>query len=44
VDVPALCPADCQVLIKNDDESGFSRIQEVLKAKKRRNAEEGVSV
>ena len=30
VDPDTLCPRDCQILIKNDPETGFARIQDVM--------------
>jgi hypothetical protein len=33
IDPAAVCPLECQVLVKNDPESGFSRIEDVLQAK-----------
>lgn len=34
VEPATLCPADCQVIIKKDPESGFSKIMDVLAARK----------
>lgn len=30
IDTDTLCPKDCQVVVKNDPDSGFARIQDVL--------------
>jgi hypothetical protein len=38
IDTEGLCPKDCQVVIKNDPETGFARITDVLPARPRRSA------
>lgn len=38
IEVDTVCPVDCQVIIKKEPESGFSRIMDVLAARKHPNA------
>lgn len=35
IDTEGLCPKDCQVVIKNDPDSGFARIQDVMGQRRR---------
>lgn len=37
VDPAEICPADCQVIVKKEVDSGFSRIEDVLGARKHPN-------
>ena len=34
INPPDLCPVDCRIVVKNDPESGFARIEDVLGEKK----------
>lgn len=43
IDTDTLCPKDCQVVIKNDADSGFARIQDVLGQRRRAPAKAPVS-
>jgi hypothetical protein len=47
IDPEKICPLPCRVLVKLDPESGFSRIEDVLQAKKAKpdlQVEEGVEL
>lgn len=35
LDTDTLCPRDCQVVVKNDPETGFARIQDVMGVRRR---------
>ena len=35
LDTDSLCPKDCQVVIKNDPDSGFARIEDVMGVRRR---------
>jgi len=49
IDTDTLCPKDCQVVVKNDPDSGFARIEDVMGVRRRppvkkQTATEGVEV
>lgn len=48
IDTDALCPRDCQIVIKNDPDSGFARVQDVMAIRRRppvtKPAKDGVTV